>query len=188
MSYKNIQNGLVKLGYGKELGKYGVDGIEGNNSKKAVLKFQKDYNNKFNKKIKIDGIGRSETQRSINDWISKSGTKGTRNFNIREMRCKGSGTLLKGGMDTKLMTLLETLRYRLGNKPMVITSGYRSPVHNKNVGGAKNSQHLYGKACDIKVTGVKPYKVYNEAVKLFDGVGKYNTFTHVDTRGYKARF
>jgi len=189
MAYVDIQKGLMKLGYGKMLGKTGIDGIEGKNSKKAVLQFQKDYNYIFNnKKIKVDGIGRNETQKAINHWIKNSGLKGTKNFGINEMRCKGSGTMVKGGMDTKLMTKLEELRYKLGNKPIIVTSGYRSPGHNKNVGGAPKSQHLFGKACDIKVIGVLPSKVYNLAVTLFDGVGKYPTFTHVDTRGYKTRF
>lgn len=34
-------------------------------------------------------------------------------------------------------------------KPIAITSGFRSPELNKRIGGAKNSQHLEGKALDI---------------------------------------
>ena len=96
--------------------------------------------------------------------------------------------MLKNGMENDLLTKLEQLRYRLGGKAILINSGYRSPAHNKRVGGASQSQHLYGKAVDIVVRGGKPSVVYREADKLFNGVGKYNTFTHVDTRSWKARF
>lgn len=91
-------------------------------------------------------------------------------------------------MDKNLLLKLEQLRYNLGGKAIIINSGYRSPAHNKRVGGATNSQHLYGRAADIVVRGVSPSRVYAEADKLFNGVGRYNTFTHVDTRAGRARF
>ena len=91
-------------------------------------------------------------------------------------------------MSNTLLTKMELLRYACGDKPMIINSGYRTPSHNKKVGGASGSQHVYGKAADIVVRGVKPSEVYRQADKLFNGVGKYNTFTHVDTRSYKVRF
>ena len=39
----------------------------------------------------------------------------------------------------------------IGGKDIIIRSGYRSPKYNSQVGGAKNSQHLYGKAVDVYV-------------------------------------
>ena len=35
-------------------------------------------------------------------------------------------------------------------RPIVVSSGYRSPALNKALGGARNSQHLYGEAADIQ--------------------------------------
>lgn len=35
-------------------------------------------------------------------------------------------------------------------RPIIVTSGYRSPALNKALGGARNSQHLYGEAADIQ--------------------------------------
>lgn len=49
--------------------------------------------------------------------------------------------------------VLEPLREKL-TKPIKVTSGYRSEKLNKLIGGAKNSQHIEGKAADIQVTGM----------------------------------
>ena len=188
MTTKTVQDKLIQLGFGSLLRPYGADGKIGAKTKQAIKTFQKEYNSRFKKNILVDGIKGKQTYNALEVWLTSCGVVGTRNFNIREFRCKGSGTLPKNGMDSKLLTGLETLRYRLGDKALIINSGYRSPSHNKKVGGASGSQHLYGKAADIVVRGVKPSVVYKEADKMFNGVGKYNTFTHVDTRSYKARF
>lgn len=44
---------------------------------------------------------------------------------------------------------LEVVRKALGNVPMNISSGYRSPALNKAVGGSKNSAHMSGLAVDF---------------------------------------
>lgn len=51
--------------------------------------------------------------------------------------------------------VLEPLRRELGGRPLVVTSGYRTPAHNEAVGGAAHSQHLYAEAADIIVEGDK---------------------------------
>ena len=38
-----------------------------------------------------------------------------------------------------------------GEEGVVISSGYRCPLLNAKVGGAKNSQHMTGEACDIHI-------------------------------------
>lgn len=45
--------------------------------------------------------------------------------------------------------LLEHVRTLLGNVPIVVSSGYRSPALNKAVGGSKNSAHMQGFAVDF---------------------------------------
>lgn len=49
--------------------------------------------------------------------------------------------------------VLEPLREHI-SRPLVISSGYRSPRLNAAVGGAANSQHLSGQAADLKIPSV----------------------------------
>jgi zinc D-Ala-D-Ala carboxypeptidase len=44
---------------------------------------------------------------------------------------------------------LEEVRSILGNRPLLISSGYRSPALNAAVGGSIGSQHLLGEAVDF---------------------------------------
>jgi hypothetical protein len=44
---------------------------------------------------------------------------------------------------------MEAVRALLGNKPIIISSGYRSPKLNEAVGGSKTSAHMLGYACDF---------------------------------------
>lgn len=109
----------------------------------------------------------------------------TQNFNSIEFQCKCSKC------DHFLVDLdhvghLQLLRDKL-NSPITITSAYRCDLHNKEVGGSENSQHKLGTATDIQVKGMTPDKV-QESCTNFDGLGRYDTFTHIDSRGYKARW
>nr|QJB19715.1 MAG: peptidase [Microvirus sp.] len=47
-----------------------------------------------------------------------------------------------------VINVMEKIRAEYG-MPIYITSGYRTPEHNKKVGGVANSQHIYGEACDF---------------------------------------
>ena len=89
---------------------------------------------------------------------------------------------------------LQILRDHL-HRPIKINSGYRSPGHNRAVGGADESQHILGKAADIVVEGLKPIEVKIAIEALIaqgeikkGGLSAYNTFTHYDIRGYNARW
>lgn len=90
----------------------------------------------------------------------------------------------------ELIVRLNAIRIRFG-KPIIVNSGYRSPDHNKAVGGVKNSTHVQGIAADIRPEDLKDL---TELQKIADelnphgGVGFYNTFVHVDVRGEKSRW
>ena len=115
-------------------------------------------------------------------------------FRVREFACKGSDVVL---IDDELVVLLQCIREHFG-KPVTITSGYRTAAHNAAVGGAKSSQHLLGRAADIRVQGVSVEDVAAYAESLmpdWGGVGRYPVkagratgWVHVDTRAEKARW
>lgn len=65
--------------------------------------------------------------------------------------------ILKGqkcplNLEHNLAILLDRLNILRGiwGKPMIVTSGFRSPEHNTAIGGAKNSAHLFCQAADIR--------------------------------------
>lgn len=128
--------------------------------------------------------------------LSKEGYKQlSANFRVREFRCKdGSDPIF---VDDALVALLQQIRQHFG-KPLTITSGYRTPAHNKACGGAAYSQHLYGRAADFKIAGVGPDTVAAYAEQLLPGrggigvyppkTGRPNGWVHIDTRASKSRW
>jgi hypothetical protein len=109
-------------------------------------------------------------------------------FTTWEFVCKHCGTLPDGGIDIVLLDLLEDIRAHFGT-PITINSGYRCPTHNEAVGGVEDSQHVDGKAADFTVAGISPSKVYAYIDEWHGGgLGKYDTFTHIDTRDDRARW
>lgn len=93
-------------------------------------------------------------------------------------------------VDVQTLEILEAVRSHFGS-PVTITSGCRCPEHNRRVGGAKNSQHVLARAADIQVKGVAPHEVHDWIAGHFPqaSLGRYATFTHVDTRtGGPARW
>lgn len=107
-----------------------------------------------------------------------------RHFDMSEFACKCCGRLPEGGMNPALLDGLDELREHLG-RPIYVSSGYRCPEHNAEVGGVPNSQHVLGNAADIYVD-YDYHELYNAAVdsESFDGIGYYpdDEFVHVDTR------
>lgn len=120
---------------------------------------------------------------------SKDGTKYlSKNFRVKEFASKDGADPIF--ISPELVEVLQKIRTHFG-KPVVINSGYRTAKHNKAVGGATYSQHQYGTAADIRVTGVKPREVAAYAETLLPGtggIGTYSSFVHVDVRAVKARW
>src|SRR5690606_6202940 len=103
-----------------------------------------------------------------------------RNFNLREFASRDTDTQVV--VSLRLVDLLQHLRDEV-KRPVIITSGYRTVQHNAAVGGARYSQHLFGRAADVKVEGYTVDQIANIARDIgFTGILKYDTFTHLDVR------
>lgn len=109
-------------------------------------------------------------------------------FDRSEFACKcGCGF---DTVDYELIKVLVYIREHF-DRPVTILSGCRCPDHNASdaVRGATDSQHMVGRACDIRVTGIDPQLVYELADQMeVGGLGEYSTFTHIDTRVGYARW
>ena len=108
------------------------------------------------------------------------------NFRLVEFQCKCCGAVK---IDPELVRRLQKMREEIG-QPLIVNSGYRCPEHNRAVGGAADSQHLYGRAADVSCPSIVIGRLHTIAEKYFPdgGVGKYAGFVHVDTRGTTARW
>lgn len=112
---------------------------------------------------------------------TQGNTKISKHFRVLEFACKdGTDSVI---ISSELVWTLEKIREHF-NRPVIINSAYRTPTHNKAVGGSPSSRHLLGQAADIVVKDVPPSTVYAFCSSLLTtgGVGKYDTFTHVDVR------
>jgi len=111
------------------------------------------------------------------------------NFKASEFACRCGCGQVK--VDQRLVDGLQELREDLG-RPIIITSGYRCPEHNARVGGAANSQHVLGRAADIRVAGMTAAELYSAASRIaaFSGFGRDDArgFLHVDVRDNPARW
>ena len=120
----------------------------------------------------------------------------TSNFSKSEFECKCGCEMPDNVLDNvkKLALSLQTLRDKI-KKPIKVNSSYRCLSHNRSIGSNDSSQHVLGKAADIVIKGQIPEQTANLLEVLIDnneisqgGLGIYNTFTHYDIRGRKARW
>lgn len=108
-------------------------------------------------------------------------TQLSKHFQRREFACRcGCGF---DTVDPQTLEILEQVRTHFG-QPVIITSGCRCIAHNTRVGGAPNSQHTRGRAADIQVRNTSPTAVADWVIENAPhaSVGRYASFTHIDTR------
>ena len=107
-------------------------------------------------------------------------------YQEENLKCRCCGVkVINGG----LIDMLNVIYERFG-KYIHINRGYSCPNHNKEVGGVPNSEHPKGNAADIWIEGISPDIVWSFCNEHFtnSGVGRYDTFTHIDCRGKRARW
>ena len=111
-------------------------------------------------------------------------------FSPAEIASRDAGAIR---INTEAMDALQSLRNRLG-KPLIVRSAYRSPEHNRAVGGAPHSKYLDGAAFDIAMSNHDPVAFETAARAVgFLGFGFYprSGFMHVDlgpARSWGERF
>ncbi len=93
-------------------------------------------------------------------------------------------------VDPELLDLIHDVREALRSSgTFEVVSAYRSPETNEMLrarsgGVARNSQHVLGKAIDVRLRGVETNKLRDSAIELHrGGVGYYeqSDFVHIDT-------
>ena len=106
------------------------------------------------------------------------GYKVSRNFTLGEYASKDGHNIVL--IHPSLMLGTQALRDHTRRK-VFFNSAYRSPAHNKAIGGATNSLHVKGMAADIVIDGMTPIEVASLAHDIgLGGIKAYPTFTHID--------
>lgn len=121
----------------------------------------------------------------------------TKNFTREEFDCN-DGTIVPERFMCNVRQVannLQTLRDYINESVVVSGSGYRTPSHNKKVGGAPKSQHLTASGADITAKNYTPKQLAAVIEKLIrlgkmtqGGIGIYPGFVHYDIRGTAARW
>ena len=105
-------------------------------------------------------------------------------------------------VDPQIVHHVQEIRSGLG-RPLILNSGFRSPEHNRAVGGATFSRHIYGDALDIDVDQSRPdanqraQEIFNEAqdvkvdfvlplteTSVTVGGAERVSWVHIDDRGF----
>ena len=88
-----------------------------------------------------------------------------KHFTEIELGMKNVSSEIKENMYALVNNILDPLREKTGI--IIVSSGYRSESHNKQIGGAKNSQHVKGEAVDIVFKNYDINKAFEYLKKNF---------------------
>lgn len=196
------------------LGYYGgaIDGDWGAGSRAACTALQRDRN------ITPDGYGGPETDKQLRYAVANDlfrwepvedevvvsffeTTTGTfwddsEFFDREEFRCQCKGKYCNGfpvEPEEDLVRACNEIRRRLGVPVSIVDgggSGVRCPRHNAAVGGAGNSNHLYGKAADLhsEKSPQEMYRIAEEVLGNTGELGLYDWGVHVAVNCSYSRF
>jgi len=119
----------------------------------------------------------------------KPNKKVTEHFTYNDFKCPCCDLLKLSGRFYLHVEKLEVIRQKY-DKKLIINSGYRCSNHNKRVGGVADSQHLIF-ATDFRPLGIYTMEDLDLLANLaeeegFAGIGRYNTFNHIDLRQQPA--
>lgn len=95
---------------------------------------------------------------------------------------KMDGVGVSEHMNDDFLIKLDAVRDLCGF-PFIVTSSYRTPEKNRQVGGAPNSMHLYGRAVDVKCdNGIQRGLIARHALNMGLSVGVMRDGVHLDDR------
>ncbi len=126
----------------------------------------------------------------IKTYSYSDNTQLSAHFNAKEFRCK-CGKVHEFSISNELVDKLEKLYTALNCSKIIVTSGYRCPTHDKNVGGSGTGQHTLGNAADICCYGQDGQPISSKTVCCkaqdigFTGIANITAayiYTHVDMR------
>jgi zinc D-Ala-D-Ala carboxypeptidase len=169
-----------------------IDGIFGPATDAAVRRFQSGYG------LGSDGIAGSQTYSKIYELQDDDCTPIHFAYSEFDNGC-GIGGWSGGPLSPaqtqanalRQMWKAEALRRKLGDRPLTVSSAFRSFECNSRVGGASNSQHLYGTAADFTGTPTLCQLAQNGRNAGYSGIfgpgyPDHNDHTHLDSRAERG--
>lgn len=165
----------------------GIDGVYGPETEAAVERFQRGYG------LSADGVAGPRTFDRI--YALQDADCSPAHFAFGEFTSSDGSGFSGGNTSTsnvrtnvlRNMWKLEAMRHKLGDRPLYVSSGFRSVSHNDNVGGAPNSKHTYGTAADL--TGAPSLCTLAREARssgfngiIGPGAPGHGDHTHLDTR------
>jgi zinc D-Ala-D-Ala carboxypeptidase len=132
-----------------------IDGAYGAATTNAVRRFQTGYG------LTADGIAGPQTFDKIYELQDDDCTP--IHFSHAEFDDNCGANNYEGGQVSaataresikRIMWQLEALRHKLGDRALVVTSGFRSVSCNSSVGGSATSLHMWGQAADLGLSSV----------------------------------
>ena len=136
-----------------------------------------------------------DPNRSGNPLLDTSGKyrnlKLSKNFTVGEFARSGRTTFIPARIDPKFVACLQRIRDHV-DRPVRINSGYRSNSYNTKLYNARGekptrSQHISGRAADIKIGRMTGQEIAEAAIDACGpqiAVGLGPQFAHIDMRGH----
>lgn len=179
-------------GYGVNMA---IDGDYGPQTVNAVKGFQRGYG------LPVDGVAGPQTYAKIYElqdadcsplhfsWTEVDGGCGVGGYSGGSV----SATTVKENLK-RAMWRAEALRHQLGDRPLRVTSGFRSQSCDRSVGGSGTGQHTYGKAIDLTGFSGNPTLCSIARQARYSGFGGifgpgypgHDDHTHVDIRSGRS--
>jgi len=92
----------------------------------------------------------------------------TSNFSWRETYSRGVRPSKQYEFNIlRVAVVIQTIRAILG-LALIVTTWYRTPIHNASVGGVTKSYHLSGEAVDLVANGMTSTQLYMFIIAMID--------------------